>query len=762
MKPANIVVFALLVPLAALLLFATGCDGLFLDRVQELTSAKTIVTFTIVTPHATGTVSGTSVSVTVPHGTSLASLVASFTITGREMKVGSVQQVNAATANNFNTPVVYTVVAADGSTRDYTVTVTPAPATSKDITAFTILSPAATGLISGTDIAVTVPYGTDVTSLVADFTTTGASVNVGAVTQTSGSTANDFTGQVTYAVTAEDGSTKSYVVTVAVAAASSKDFTDFRFGPAAVGTISSGAITVTVPYGTDVSSLVASFTITGVSVRVGTTQQYSKVTANDFTAPVIYTVLAEDNSTQSYTVTVTIAPNPAKDITAYGFTAPPVSATIVDTAIYVTVPYGTPLAGLVATFTTTGASVKVGSIQQVSGVTANNFSAPVLYTVTAADGTTRSYSVMVTVALNPAKDIVMYGIKTPYVPGIIGANAIGVNVPFGTDPRALVANFAITGAYVTVAGVTQQAGMTPNNFTCPVTYRVHAADGTTKDYIVTVAVTPLTFTTFGASSGLGGLVVNGIASSGSTIYAATTGGLYLSNNGGLSWMVNNNLPPSGVNCVALSGTTICVGTSNGVFVSTNGGLTWVTHYQGTAFISVAVNGTVILAGTSGIGLRYSNGGSWNQGLTGQPVPAVAISGSTLYAATSTGLSVSTTGGVSWAPIPLSGPVNAVEAYGTALYVGTPNGLMCSTNGGMSWTTWTTLNGLGSNYVKDVLVAGSTIYAATTGGLSISTNNGGWWTNCTMANGLGANDIDAVAVDSRIWVGTNGGGVSVSN
>jgi raffinose/stachyose/melibiose transport system substrate-binding protein len=86
----------------------------------------------------------------------------------------------------------------------------------KAITAFSFASPAASGTIdeSAKTIAVSVPYGTAVTALVATFTTRGASVAVGIAAQVSGTTANDFTSPVTYVVTAADGSTASYVVTV--------------------------------------------------------------------------------------------------------------------------------------------------------------------------------------------------------------------------------------------------------------------------------------------------------------------------------------------------------------------------------------------------------------------------------------------------------------------------------------------------------------------------------------------------------------------
>ena len=60
------------------------------------------------------------------------------------------------------------------------------------------------------------PYGTDVTALVATFTTTGTGVTVGAVAQTSGTTSNDFTSPVAYTVTAADSTTSTYTATVAV------------------------------------------------------------------------------------------------------------------------------------------------------------------------------------------------------------------------------------------------------------------------------------------------------------------------------------------------------------------------------------------------------------------------------------------------------------------------------------------------------------------------------------------------------------------
>jgi hypothetical protein len=196
---------------------------------------------------------------------------------------------------------------------------------------------------------------------------------------------------------------------------SSKAITSFSFvNPSATGTINetTRTIAITVPYGTARTALVAKFTSTGASVRVGATNQASGTTPNNFTAPVIYTVMAANGTSASYTVTVTTAPNSAKAITAFSFATPAAVGSIDEAAktIAVTVPYGTDVTALVATFNTTGANVRIGSTDQVSGTTTNNFTNPVAYVVTAADSSSVTYMVTVSIALNSAKAITAYSV----------------------------------------------------------------------------------------------------------------------------------------------------------------------------------------------------------------------------------------------------------------------------------------------------------------------------------------------------------------
>src|SRR5512147_624150 len=104
---------------------------------------------------------------------------------------------------------------------------------------------------------------------------------------------------------------------------SAKAITSYSFPDVgATGTVDESAktISVTVPDGTDVTTLIATFIATGSSVQVNGVVQTSGVTQNDFTDAIIYTVFAPDGSSTAYTVTVTVAP---RAITAFSLAGIP-------------------------------------------------------------------------------------------------------------------------------------------------------------------------------------------------------------------------------------------------------------------------------------------------------------------------------------------------------------------------------------------------------------------------------------------------------
>ncbi|MBV5267001.1 MAG: IPT/TIG domain-containing protein, partial [Burkholderiaceae bacterium] len=114
-------------------------------------------------------------------------------------------------------------------------------------------------------------------------------------------------------------------------------------------------------------------------------------------------VTAQNATTKTYTVVITRTGANDTTIATFSFAAltPVVTGTVDNTAhtVALTVPYGTSPTALVSTFSIgTGASAKVGASDQVSATTANDFTNPVNYTITAQDGvTTQTYAVTVTV-----------------------------------------------------------------------------------------------------------------------------------------------------------------------------------------------------------------------------------------------------------------------------------------------------------------------------------------------------------------------------
>ena len=189
-------------------------DGIYYIAIASaLSPSKAITAFTIPNQIGTATIneSAHTIALTMPAGTNVTALVPAITITGASVSP------NTGVAQDFTNSVNYTVTAADTSTQVYAVSVTVAPSSAKSITAFSFgnLAPPVIGTIdndAGT-VALTVSYGTDVTAMVPTVMHTGASVSPAS------GLAQDFTLPVTYTLTAQDNSTKAYVVTVNMSSA---------------------------------------------------------------------------------------------------------------------------------------------------------------------------------------------------------------------------------------------------------------------------------------------------------------------------------------------------------------------------------------------------------------------------------------------------------------------------------------------------------------------------------------------------------------
>ncbi|NJB70259.1 Leucine-rich repeat (LRR) protein [Saonia flava] len=164
----------------------------------------------------------------------------------------------------------------------------------------TVLAVDITAIINATakTVAVNLPSDTALTALTPTF-----SISPKASISPEGE--QDFTNPVTYTITAEDGSTSSYIIT-ATSKSSAKQITSFVFlltnNPIevnVVGTIDeeNKTISATMPPGTNLSGLLPEIQLSDLATINLTAPQ-------DFTDPLEYIITAEDGSTSTYTVTV--------------------------------------------------------------------------------------------------------------------------------------------------------------------------------------------------------------------------------------------------------------------------------------------------------------------------------------------------------------------------------------------------------------------------------------------------------------------------
>ncbi len=450
-----------------------------------------------------------TVDIEVDYGTDLSSLVAEFTLSyGATADIGGTPQESGVTANDFSSDVTYTITAEDGTTtQDWVVTVTEEPpCTETDILSYSFLEETGPADINDVDhtVEIEVEYGTDMTNLVAYFTLSdGAAADVGGTPQESGVTANDFSSDVTYTITAEDETTtEDWVVTVTEGPPSTETdillFTlDEQIGSADIDEVNH-TVDVEVAFGTDLTSLVPTFELSvGATAEIGGVVQESGVTTVDFTDPVTYTITAQDGTTtQDWTVTVTEEP-PNTETDILDFTLPgqtgPAAIDDVNHTVDIEVEFGTDVTSLVATFELSeGATAEIGAVVQESGVTENDFTDPVTYTVIAQDGTTtQDWVVTVTTESGSSEtDFLAYSFDEQESNADIDPvnHTIEISVTSDTDKSSLVAEFDLSpGATAEIGGVVQESGVTENDFTDNVTYTVKAEDGvTTQDWVVIV------------------------------------------------------------------------------------------------------------------------------------------------------------------------------------------------------------------------------------------------------------------------------------
>lgn len=193
-----------------------------------------------------------------------------------------------------------------------------------------------------------------------------------------------------------------------------------------------------------------------------------------------------------------------------------------------------------------------------------------------------------------------------------------------------------------------------------------------------------------STAGFTNISINPIAVLGTDIFVGTWGfGVFRSTNGGTTWaQVDSGLTDSLIYDFATSDTTLFVGTDGGMFVSTNYGESWTPINTGLTdleAVTPVVMGKDLFVGTwhAGVFTSTNNGATWtavNNGLSSSALEGIhqlAVYGTNIFAGTDGGAFVSSDSGKSWTPINTgltSFSVTSFAILGTELFAGTMSGI----------------------------------------------------------------------------------------
>ena len=503
---------------------ATGKDitakAIFEVDPAKASTACDLSNVTLNIPGAISERSGTKYTIKVPANTdeaALAKAVLKFEISkyAAVKKTGEADNWPAegkACGMTLDTPVTFTVTAEDGKTmQDYTLTITKAKSSEKDITAVKLLnankSVIAEGKLSGTTWTITLPSDTDkaLINKIGTSTDVFMQINYTGVSLAQAEGYDDATGSIgkwpsgnvmcgvspnssnTFTVTAEDGSTKTYTVAIKYTAPNAP-------------TLSNGSATRTSKTGA---------TVKFTSSEAGS--YFYKVVDHGAAAP---TVVTGKNGTAAVqgenTITLSNLTEDARDIyiVVVGAAGGESAALKVEIPAYgsgsetpdtgkFTITINAPKGGTITTNRTKAdkgdeiiVTVKPDSgYQMVEGsltyslavaggetvkITGNRFTMP-------------AGNVTITCKWETAT-VASSGITGFSINGVAGAvnnstNTITITMPRGTDVTKLTPVIATNG----VKSLTPGTGETVD-FTNAVTYTAAMEDGSSKTYTVTVYV----------------------------------------------------------------------------------------------------------------------------------------------------------------------------------------------------------------------------------------------------------------------------------
>jgi Concanavalin A-like lectin/glucanases superfamily/Domain of unknown function (DUF5011)/Secretion system C-terminal sorting domain/CUB domain len=254
--------------------------------------------------------------------------------------------------------------------------------------------------------------GADITTAVANYNLQMNSiVKINGTTQVNGVTPNNYTTPVIFTVEGvgfNSGIVETYTIEVLTGLSNESKLLSYTFEPAdntaltaAINTtVTDSNATSNVAYGTNVSALKATFSVSpGAQLYIDAAKQVNqKTTALDYNNDVIVTVVSEDKLSQSNYAVSLNAKNTAAEFINYTV-ANQVGASTIDgleSKVGVLVNNNATLNALKPSFQVSAqASARIGTYLQNSGVTTLNYTAPVAYNVLAQNGSVKNWTITI-------------------------------------------------------------------------------------------------------------------------------------------------------------------------------------------------------------------------------------------------------------------------------------------------------------------------------------------------------------------------------
>ncbi len=254
------------------------------------------------------------------------------------------------------------------------------------------------------------------------------------------------------------------------------------------------SILLQVPFDTSIETLVPSITYSenaAISPRSNEPR--------DFTQPILYTVTAEDTTERTYSVTVEVLPNSQSELLSFVFEAlnnEELSEDVIgqineqDSNILLQVPFDTSIEMLVPSIIfSENATISPRSNES------QDFTQPILYTVTAEDTTERAYSVTVEILPNNESELLSFVFEAfnneELSEDIVGEidqenRRVNLTLPFGVSRASLIPSITVSAE----ATISPNSGQV-QDFSEEIAYLVTAEDTTGRTiYIVDVMNTP--------------------------------------------------------------------------------------------------------------------------------------------------------------------------------------------------------------------------------------------------------------------------------